>query len=60
MHTSCIEGEPLLARGDPGNTRTAFGWHEWLYNDNIGETASPIWVRFGVVMVCVFVENFRV
>lgn len=59
MHTSCIEGEPFSPRGDPGNTRTAFGSHEWLNNDNTGETASPIWVRFGVVRVCVFVENLR-
>ena len=38
---------------------TAFGSHEWLNNENTGETASPIWVRLGVVRVCVFVENFR-
>lgn len=38
---------------------TAFGSHEWLNNDNTGETASPICVRLGVVRVCVFVENFR-
>lgn len=59
MHTSCIEGEALSPRGDPGNTMTAFGSHEWLNNDNTGETASPICVRLGVVRVCVFVENFR-
>jgi len=59
MHTSSIEGEPFSPRGDPGNTRAAFGSHEWLNNDNTGETASPIWVRFGVVRVCVFVENWR-
>jgi len=58
-HTRCIEGEPLSPRGDPGNTRTAFGSHEWLNNDNTGETASPICVRFGVVRVCVFVENLE-
>ena len=60
IHTSCIEGEPLLPRVEPGNTRTAFGWHEWLNNDNTGETANPICVKFGVVRVCVFVENFQV
>lgn len=59
MHTSCIEGEPLLPLGDPGNTITAFGSHEWLNNDKTGETASPICVRFGVVRVWVFVENFQ-
>lgn len=58
MHTRCIKGEPLSPRGDPGNTRTAFGSQEWLNNDKTGETASPICVRFGVVRVCVFVENF--
>ena len=59
IHTSSIEGEPFSPRDDPGNTRTAFGSHEWLNNDSTGETASPICVRFGVVRVCVFVENLR-
>lgn len=59
MHTSCIEGEPLSPFGDPGNTIAAFGSHEWLNNDSAGETASPICVRFEVVRVCVFVENFQ-
>ena len=51
MHTSCIDGETLSPLGDPGKTRTAFGSHEWLNNDNTGETASPICVRFGLVRV---------
>lgn len=59
MHTSSIAGELFSPRGDPGNTRTAFGSHEWLNNDNTGETASPICVKFGVVRVCVFAENLR-
>jgi hypothetical protein len=59
MHISCIRGELLSPRGDPGNTSAAFGSHEWLNNDNAGETASPICVRFGVVRVWVFDENFR-
>jgi hypothetical protein len=58
MHTSCIEGERLSPLGDPGNTITTFGSHEWLNNDNAGETASPICVRFEVARVWVFVENF--
>ena len=58
MHTSCIEGEPLSPLGDLGNAITAFGSHEWLNKENTGEMASPIWVRFEVVRVCVFVENF--